>query len=367
MKILIIAPGCSKEKGRNDLALFRWIQMVQGRIEVWFLATHLAKDPGNVRHFFYKNFTDSWLSKIKKIWNYYKTDYANPDLPEKPDIIQIHSPYLWALGKHFPDIPKIFFAHDVNWQLLEFNMAHSPSLKKLPFKKLWHPWFLWRAREYEKKALKEASHTFVYSERDKEEILKTIPELEDKITVIPNSLDPAEYQPTHSSGETILFMGPLDYIANLDAADTICQELAPRLPDLSFKILGGGTYTKKVPKNVEFLGFVSDVKTYLKRTRVFIVPLRYGSGTRFKILEALAMQHPVVSTPKGAEGLEVTHGKNIWIEKDWGKFAKAIERLWHHPEEAQRLGIAGRQFVEEKHGYESNSSLALDVYASLLK
>ncbi|OGQ06045.1 MAG: hypothetical protein A2W61_08320 [Deltaproteobacteria bacterium RIFCSPLOWO2_01_44_7] len=367
IKLMIIAPYCASDKGGDSLGVFRWIQMLRDKMEIWYFSTEQTNNPDIAHRFFYQNCADSPLSKIKKAWTYYKTDYSKPNFLEKPDIIQIHNPHFWALGCHFPGVPKILWEHDVNWNFLKHDMTHGPTLKKIPFKKLWRPWLLWRATQYEKKALKQAAHIFAISETDKKEFTKKLPALENKVTVIPNSLDPSHYPATDALGDTVLFMGPLSYSANRDAVEIICQELAPRLPQFPFKILGGGTYEKPHPKNVEFLGFLPDILPILSQARVFIVPIRYGSGTRFKIVEALAMQRAVVSTPKGAEGLEITHRTNIWIEKDWEPFAKAIERLWNHPEEGQRLGKAGRQFVEERHNLKKHADLVFQIYQNALQ
>lgn len=367
LKVLIVAPYLASDKGGNPLAVFRWVQMIKDKVEVWLYSTEQKKASEIVDRFFYQEAPDTLSSKIRKIWTYYKTDFPKPNFLDKPDLIQIHNPHFWALGKYFPNTPKILFEHDVNWNLLKYALVHGPGLKKLPFKKWWRPWFLWRASQFEKKALLEADHVFVYSEVDKKEILKKIPKIENKITIIPNFLDVSLYPRSNELGNTILFMGPLDYIANLDAVDILCQELAPRLPQYPFKIVGKGSYPKRYPQNVQFLGFVPDLLPYLEQARVFIAPLRYGSGTRFKIVEALAMQRPVVSTPKGAEGLEVVHGVHIWLEQDWDRFAEAIDHLWRHPEAGKKLGQAGRKLIEEKHDYKKNSSLVLEVYEKVLR
>lgn len=356
MKVLILAADCGEDRGGAPLRVHNWIQMMKPSAEVVFYPT--AKKAAE---------KETLFTKIKRFWTYYKPEFTPLELKEKPDIVQIHNPYFWGLQKQFPKVPKILVEHNVHWNLLKYDIDSSPALKKLPLKSLWKPWFLWRAEAFEKKAIAEASHIFVCSENDKQEIVKKLPGAASKITVLPNCVDLSRYSATPEPGEFLLFMGPLSYSANVDAVEIICKELAPRLPHLPFKILGKGNYGKALPANVEFMGFVEDVRPYLQKARLFIVPLRMGSGTRWKILEAFACARPVLSTSKGAEGLEVTHKKNIWIEDDWEKFAQAIERFWNHPEEALQLGREGRKLVEEKYDYKKYQSTVLKVYQDAIQ
>lgn len=366
MNVLVIAPACSPDSSGLALRVFNWIQMIKDEARVSYFSTYQQKNPCLTPHFYFREFGDDWKSKVTKLWTYYKTDFSGvPPLP-KPDIVQIHTPYFFGLKKLFPNIPTILVEHDVNWNLLKYDLSHGPGVKKIPFQFPIIPWLHWRAKAYEKKALKESDHVFVCSPVDREEILKELPGLDEKITVIPNSLDVTSYTPSQTQGESVLFMGSLSYSANRDAAKIICEELAPRLPHIPFQILGSGTYPGPHPSNVRFLGHVKDIKPYVTNCRVFIVPLRFGSGTRWKILEAFAMQRPVLSTSKGAEGLVTTHEKNIWIENDWPSFTEAIEKLWNHPELARTLAKNGRELVATQYHHKIYAQKVMQIYQELL-
>lgn len=365
MRLLIVAPRCGPNQGGAPLRVFNWIRMLKGKTETWLLATEQEEDPGIADRFFHQRFPDTFFSKIRKCWNYYKTDFSQPLLPEKPDIVQIHTPYLWALGRHFPGTPKILVAHDVNWNLLKYDLIHGPGFRKIPGGRFLLPWFLWRATAFEKKALWSAVHVFVCSDKDKSAILGRLPGLESKITVLPNAIDCSRYAGTTEQGRCVLFMGPMSYSANVEAAQIICEELAVRLPRLPFKILGGKASREETPANVEFLGFVPDILPVLREAKIFIVPLRKGSGTRWKILEAFAAMRCVVSTGKGAEGLKVTHGVNIWIEEDWEGFARAIERLWNDDEKRKKLAQCGRELVEKEYDYRKYAEAVQQIYRNV--
>ncbi|GMU53831.1 MAG: hypothetical protein AMXMBFR33_29770 [Candidatus Xenobia bacterium] len=118
-----------------------------------------------------------------------------------------------------------------------------------------------------------------------------------------------------------LFFGVLRYAANREAVELVLSELAPRLPDFEFLVAGVGCEQFQERANVRLLGFVDDLSVLLAACDVVIVPLRTGSGTRLKVLEALAAGRPVVSTSLGVAGLEVS---GVRVEDDWDAFAEAV-------------------------------------------
>ena len=100
-------------------------------------------------------------------------------------------------------------------------------------------------------------------------------------------------------------------------------------------------------------GAVDDIRPYLAKAALCVVPLRSGSGTRIKIFEAMAMGKAVVSTTLGAEGLPVQHGENIILADDPADFTREVVALLHDPPRRQRLGQAARKLVEESYGWPS--------------
>ena len=99
-------------------------------------------------------------------------------------------------------------------------------------------------------------------------------------------------------------------------------------------------------------GFVEDVREYINKARVYVAPIRIASGTRLKILEALSMGKPVVSTSIGCEGLDVENGKNIIIRDTPGEFADAVLELFADEAKCKMLGENGRRLMEEKYDWE---------------
>jgi glycosyltransferase involved in cell wall biosynthesis len=104
---------------------------------------------------------------------------------------------------------------------------------------------------------------------------------------------------------------------------------------------------------IDVVGPVADAVAEIARSRIAIVPLRTGSGTRLKILEAWAAGVPVVSTTIGAEGLPARHGQHILLADSPADFAESVTRLLTCPELCRGLGKAGRLLLEKEFTWES--------------
>jgi glycosyltransferase involved in cell wall biosynthesis len=117
-----------------------------------------------------------------------------------------------------------------------------------------------------------------------------------------------------------------------------------------------------VPAEIEVTGSVDDIRPWIARASVYVVPLRAGGGSRLKILEALAMARPVVSTTVGAEGLELEGGRHLLLADSPSEFTKAILELLGNPEHRSALGKAGRALVEETYDWKCIAPLQAAVW-----
>jgi len=154
-------------------------------------------------------------------------------------------------------------------------------------------------------------------------------------------------------GRNVLFVGSMDYHANIDAALQFGREVWPLirnlLPGSKFLIVGRnpGEAVQAMAREsgIHVTGTVDDVRAFYHKALAVVVPLRIGSGTRLKILEAMAAGVPVVSTALGAEGIDVTDGRDILIAESANDFVAAIVRLASSPDLAQLLREGGRALV----------------------
>jgi glycosyltransferase involved in cell wall biosynthesis len=205
-------------------------------------------------------------------------------------------------------------------------------------------------RRYERRMLGERAATVVtVSQRDAD--LLGVPSV-----VVPNGCDlPPDPTPVPPTG-TLLFVGSLAYGPNGDAVrwwmDAIWPLLPPGSPPLT--VVGRGAEVLGLPTGtpgVDIVGEVEDVGPHLARARAVLIPLRQGSGTRLKLLEAMAWGRPVVSTSKGAEGIDVRDGRDLLIADDAQAFATATSRLVNDGALVARLTASGRQ-VAERHDWQ---------------
>jgi glycosyltransferase involved in cell wall biosynthesis len=112
---------------------------------------------------------------------------------------------------------------------------------------------------------------------------------------------------------------------------------------------------------LQVTGTVDDIRPWLSKAAVYVVPLRIGGGTRIKIFEAMATALPVVSTTTGAEGLPVTHGKDIVLADDPRAMASEILGLLSTPSRRMALGVAARRLVEERYSWDTAAAAFSDI------
>jgi len=177
------------------------------------------------------------------------------------------------------------------------------------------------------------------------------------ITVIPNSIDVAQYQLDEAAALPfdVVFSGKMDYRPNVDAAlwfaDAVWPHILAQRPLATWAIVGQKPHARldrlRDLPGVTLTGWVERVQPYLAGARVVVMPFRIGSGTRLKLIEAMAAGKAIVSTAVGAEGFPVQHGREIWLADSAEGLATAVLHLLAQPDERDRLGQAARQFARQ--------------------
>ena len=166
-----------------------------------------------------------------------------------------------------------------------------------------------------------------------------------RVHVIPNGIDAALYSADNldlarrrsGMGETkstLLFVGSMDYHANIDAvlwfARAAWPQIACAIPDLQFTIVGRNPAREiraLASQRIRVTGTVDDVRPYYANAAAAVVPIRVGGGTRLKILEAMAAGVPVISTSLGAEGLEMENGTHLLLADSASQIAAAVQLI----------------------------------------
>ena len=270
---------------------------------------------------------------------------------EKPKVIIMTSIWDFHPIKKLT-IPKILDAHNVDATAIEERFGQNHFFSKL-------------VANAEKKALDGSTHICCCSADDKDNFVKKYNISPDKISVVPNGVDldeftnininiPENWQKELEGYKVLLFMGKLDYQPNKEAIKFINEVIAPELdeahPD-SFKIvICGGPIppnAESFHKLIHFVGRVEEVVPWMRRADVCISPIFSGSGTRLKIIEYFSSNTPVVSTAKGAEGLGITHNKNIIIAEK-NSFTTAIINLCNNKEKSKSIAEDAFLLAENK-------------------
>ena len=178
-----------------------------------------------------------------------------------------------------------------------------------------------------------------------------------RVVPLPNVVDAGEYEPTYAAEreDVVLFSASFDWFPNQDAAEFFAQRVLPELrrlrPRAVFRLAGrcrSAEFRRRMRQfdGVELAGFVPDMRREIARATLCAVPLRIGSGTRLKILEAAAMGKAVVSTALGAEGLDFVPGEEIAIADDPERFGLALAVLLAQRERRREIGRRARRRVE---------------------
>ncbi len=288
---------------------------------------------------------------------------------QKFDIIAMESTWLahyWPLLEAHP-AAKILVLHDLDSEKWRRQAALLPPGKK----KLNCLYNARGFRHVEDDLLKRADLTFVTSEREKVDLLARDKNL--CVEIVPNGVDSEALQPLPVSGSReLLFVGSLSYLPNTDGVLFFAREVMPelhmRFPDLKWVIVGTKAPTAVRSLHgmhgVEVVGEVPDLEPYYRRCAVSVVPLRAGSGTRLKILEAMAWGRPVVSTTLGCEGLDVKNREHLLIADRPEEFAKAVGELLTAPGLYNSIARSARSLVEKKYSW---TAIVKKVYQHYLE
>lgn len=283
---------------------------------------------------------------------------------ESFDAVQLESVHLLSYLDTIRNAPRrpaiVADWHNVESEL----MARYAAQTQNPAKRLVALRTAQLLRKAEQKLLSEADVHLVVSEREKILLNRRAPGAE--VHVVPNGVDTTAFEGVAAerfatggaARTTVLYVGSMDYHANVDAVMWFAREIwpliAPQFPELVFTIAGrnpGPSVRALASADIQVTGSVDDVKPYYAAAAAVVVPLRVGSGTRLKILEAMAAGVPVVSTTLGAEGLNATNGQQLLIGDTPDGIAAALTGLLQNPAKARALAHAGKTLVESQYDW----------------
>jgi glycosyltransferase involved in cell wall biosynthesis len=278
-----------------------------------------------------------------------------------------------------PGCPAVLFQHNVEaliWKR-HWELARDP-LSRGYLRAQWR-----RMRTFEARECRRYDHVVVVSPEDRELVSRDYGVR--AVSEVPTGVD-TEYFRSHGKSprdpHNMVFTGSMDWIPNEDAVRFCVHEILPLIrqvvPDATLTVVGRNPSPSLVAlggrePGVTVTGRVDDVRPYMERAALYLVPIRIGGGTRLKIFEAMAMGLPVVSTRVGAEGLPVADGQDIVLADSPAQFANAAIQLLTDPKRAQALGGAASRMVRERAGWDRAAAafaaicerVAVDTYESV--
>ncbi len=297
--------------------------------------------------------------KLRDSINQMKKAFLELVNQESFDLVLFHGKSVFPVIKEFNELPIVVDFCDATSMRIR-NKMHYTGIAKLPLLLI----RLLQIRQIERQLVNKTPHIAFISNRDRTTILG----FKNKSEIIPIGVDQNYWKrkTKQSNRNCIIFTGVMDYAPNHDAAVYLIDKILPllknRISNLEVLIAGRDPKPELVEKarrhsEITITGFVEDMRVYLERAAVFAAPLRYGSGIQNKVLEAMAMEVPVVSTKIVADGLYLdSYGEPPLHKADTeNELAESIIKLLKDEKERSRLANEGRMFVEKYFNWECSS------------
>lgn len=229
-----------------------------------------------------------------------------------------------------------------------------------------------KLKKYEFNMYRSSHRTLTLTLQERELLLSYASDL--NISVVPHGVDVEFFKSStkpDSKENSIMFLGNYPHEPNRDAInyfyDNCWQELKEKIPDIKFYVVGRFPTEEiiemgKTDKNIIVTGTVDDVREYFEKAKVFICPVRMGTGFRGKILEAMAMGLPIVSSELGAHGIPIKNRENVIIAEEPSEIVNSITELLENAELFEKIRLNGRKLVEEKYAWEKGVETLEEVF-----
>jgi glycosyltransferase involved in cell wall biosynthesis len=294
------------------------------------------------------------------------------------DLLHVEHLRAALCGLQVTGVPRVYDSVDCISLLFEKALQMSPTAAS----RLRAFVDLERTRRFEGTLMHRFDRIITASEVDRDSLAALgrryeaahLPALGKLISVVRNGVDLEYFTPPVSArpAATLVFVGRMSYHANVAAILHFVRDVLPLIwaqrPDVKVDIVGQDpprevrALARRYGARVVVTGSVSDVRPHIAGATLSVSPLRYAVGIPNKILEALAMATPVVTTSAGAASLQARHEEHLLIADDAAQFARQVLRLLDDPALQHRLGERGRTYVETHHDWKAVVSLLEDVY-----
>lgn len=306
-----------------------------------FLALFTNK-PFQVNYFYQRKAYKAFIRYVKKI---------------NPEHIYCQMIRTTEYVKHLYHIPKTLDYMDALSKGIERRIEKTPWYLKTLFKSEYK-----RLRNYETIIFDYFNHLTIISEQDRNYIRH--PE-KNKISIVPNGIDFTYFFPvTQDKKYDLLFLGNMNYPPNIDCAIYIAEQINPILikQGYHYKIcIAGANPHKKVwalnkYPNIEVVGWVNDQREIYAQSKLFLAPLQIGTGMQNKLLEAMAMGIPCITTSLANNALQATDGEEIIIADTPNQIITSLNLLMQNPEKYACLSANARKFIENNYSWSKHTA-----------
>ncbi len=265
-------------------------------------------------------------------------------------------------------VPTVVFQHNTEAQIWKRLAANQRN----PLARLYFQGQYQRMRRWEQQLCSSFNGVITVSPEDSA-LAQQDYGLKNVLGDVPGGVDFSYFQPVPDSARAplrIAFLGSMDWIPNVEGIHFFHEEIFPLLrasrPDLKLVIIGRkpAESLRRLATNdpaIELTGTVEDVREWVNRCSIMVVPLLSGSGTRLKILEAMAMGIPIVSTRIGAEGLGLESGRHLLLADRAEDFARETGRLLDDAELRRQLSATARTHVVQNHGWDRAAQTFIEL------
>jgi len=314
----------------------------------------VTKVPFVIRKYFSKNLQQAIKQKLSE---------------ESFDLVHFDMLPLAQYAKILDHTPYVLNNHNVESLLLKRRSENTNSILERVFfknqsKKLYY---------FEALACAKAEETFVCSKIDLDILKKMVPTA--NISIVENGVDTQffSFQNIKEKENSLVFVGGMGWFPNKDAMLFFLLDVMPLLikqcPTIKLTLVGRSTgidIPETLKKHITVTGFVDDFRPIVYSSNIYILPIRVGSGTRLKLLEAMSMGKAIVATTIGAEGVELEQNTNVIYANDASEFVSAIIKLLNDPNKIDELGINARNIAEKQYDWDIITKKLLISYEVII-
>jgi glycosyltransferase involved in cell wall biosynthesis len=233
-----------------------------------------------------------------------------------------------------------------------------------------------KLKQFEGWVCREVDAVAAVSDVDARALQRIVPGLD--VGFVPNGIDVDAYAsyvalPGFVPLRTLVFTGTMDYRPNVDAvlwfADRVYPLIQEAVPDVHFYIVGRQPHPRldalRQRRGIVITGDVPDTRPYIAGADVYVIPLLSGGGTRFKVLEAMTLRRPIVSTTMGCDGFPISPGREAILADEPDQFARAAVELLLDADRRAALGRAGWDFASAHYDWSAIVPLLEAMYVQV--